>query len=104
MKTKTTHTPGPWQYRRQVECPTGTTDLYGVGPVDDHAIWFVAENLGWEDAILIAAAPDLLEAAKKTLAYLETLPDRVGGQRQTIKLDREYLLRRAISLAEGGKS
>lgn len=56
---KPSHTPGPWEMRRQMVSPTGTRNLYGVGPVQDGAVWFVAENVSEGDARLIAAAPTM---------------------------------------------
>ena len=65
METETKHTPGPWVYRKQMTGITGVRrDLYGIGYERDNAVWFVAEHANEEDARLIAAAPDLLAAAK----------------------------------------
>jgi len=91
-KNKPTHTPGPWEFRKQSISPVGTRDLYGVGPVIDRAVWFVAESVAENDVRLIAAAPDLLEAAQ---AYL--------GVIQGDNSPEANALRAAIAKADGGR-
>jgi len=106
MKTenKTTHTPGPWEYRKQAVSPTGTRNLCGVGPVEDGAVWFVAENVGEDDARLIAAAPELLAELRDILNGLD--------EAERMKFDGFHLragskahlrIRAAIAKAEGKK-
>jgi hypothetical protein len=75
MKKTTTlsgkHTPGPWRYERQNPSPTtGEHMIAGGKPgylaeVRDCGSGDVAAN-----ALLIAAAPELLEALKAVLPYL----------------------------------
>ena len=104
------HTPGPWiasdrdenynypfrtimkpidgggHYRiAQVGYPTSPADTVGA---DERAA----------NARLIAAAPDLLEAAKKVMMFIESLP----YHGMDISTDIQESLRRAIVKAEGG--
>ena len=98
METETKHTPGPWVYRKQMTGITGVRrDLYGIGYERDNAVWFVAEHANEEDARLISAAPDLLDAAKDVLYSLEYGDDQEAYRKaQAIKT-----LRAAIAKAEG---
>ena len=64
-------TPGPWQIsgvRSKFTCGHQRDMVaHDVGPDGDKvcAVWFEEQTgLGWADAKLIAAAPDLLEALK----------------------------------------
>lgn len=74
------HTPGPWTYKK---CPTGYPDLFTFNvnqlyPDPDHnCICGIASGLDSEDdARLIAAAPDLLEACEMALRVLiQTKPN-----------------------------
>lgn len=95
MKTKTTHTPGPWEVSegrgfRSIKASDG-----------GHVI---ASDQGeftgnWEaNARLIAAAPDLLEAAKHTLSVLEGTGTKIEGRENFIGIP---ALRAAIAKAEG---
>ena len=94
-----THTPGPWLMRRKsYEGPEGGEiycHIYEILADDEGRRIIIAEVTGGDltpapaDAKLIAAAPDLLEASKKTLRKLykleEQLPSR-GLCSKTIKL------------------
>lgn len=65
------HTPGPWQYRRS---STSSTDYYEIIPAGELGGWkdgrylSVSGAIDEHDARLIAAAPDLLEAAEAIVA------------------------------------
>ena len=100
MKTESKHTPGPWVYRKQMTGITGVRrDLYGIGYERDNAVWFVAEHANEEDARLIAAAPDLLAAAKDALYSLQY----GDGQKAYNKKATIQTLMSAILKATGGK-
>ena len=66
------HTPGPWQirfarngYPYQIDAPNGSEGAGGIRTVTRWgAISFPSSTEGLANARLIAAAPDLLEAAK----------------------------------------
>jgi hypothetical protein len=61
----TQHTPGPWTFYRESSCDRG--DSYGVKAPAPH-YWVVPTlNINPEDARLIAAAPDLLEALQSLI-------------------------------------
>ena|SRR3990167_10679341 len=96
MKTKQSHTPGPWYIRKTVaDAFSDSSSWYGVGPKIDGAIWFVANQCNEDDARLIAAAPDLLEAA---------IEAEVNSRRRLpIKKSTWLKLRMAIEKAETGK-
>ena len=75
MKTK--HTPGPWQISGVRGRPSTLSDnaaFHSVGPDGDAvaAVWYDPKtHVGWHDARLIAAAPDLLEALQEVVPMLE---------------------------------
>lgn len=92
MKTKTKHTPGPWVWSNgRVEAKSEeepglivcVADVYGF-----KGRWTEEGN-----GLLISASPDLLEAAKNSLAIFEFL-----GYGENPCSD---LLRTAIAKAEG---
>ena len=99
MKTKSnqTHTPGPWEYRKTADTFHTGHPVFGVGPKINGAIVFVAEQIYEADAQLIAAAPDLLEAAKKLVESIDSDED---GE---MSYDGAFLiqLRAACDKAEG---
>ncbi len=107
-KEKTKHTPGPWT---AVEGRNGFLDALNY--VHDGKRCIARMELADGDtsfqrartmanARLIAAAPDLLEAAKRALALVECLPGRdIHGNQATHTLDTEDVLRAAIAKAEG---
>lgn len=84
------HTPGPWQIERYQDA------ISTIGPIGSFSI----ENVSWlevseDDARLIAAAPDLLEALKRLLDENDeflTLQGRIN------------LARAAIAKAEGAEA
>jgi hypothetical protein len=76
MKTKTTHTPGPWEVIQHKDDTVLTVwaENHPTGPQAVAIIDMAGDpsrkhdESGIADARLIAAAPDLLEAAKFVLA------------------------------------
>lgn len=100
MKTKTTHTPGPWEqeiaaYRR--------FRAKGTNIVNQHGTVGKLVGFSTEDRRLIAASPDLLAAAKalETNAYEKT--NATGGYTGHIVVrELEYkALLAAVAKAEG---
>lgn len=71
MKTKSEHTPGPW------ECDNSDTPC--VFPKTDDGQGIIADvyrgDRAMANARLIAAAPDLLEACQNALALIVNGPD-----------------------------
>lgn len=67
------NTPGPWDLRTQRNC------------VDEYDCYlypmriFIPEGVSDADALLIASAPDLLEALQESLAALEYVVEQAGG-------------------------
>ena len=59
------HTPGPWKVE---PCPCGRCSKFIINPV----IFCQEGALGEDDARLIAAAPDLLEACREALTVIRT--------------------------------
>lgn len=93
--TNQKHTPGPWEIRdlSSDEIPNGDIAICGSGAEISIIKGSDAYHPGWNsereaNARLIAAAPELLTAAK------HALPGCVG--------ESEKLLRAAITKAEGG--
>lgn len=83
------YTPGPWTWRNPVWLAAGDRGS-GVSVLYHDADWPLSDG----DASLIEAAPDLLEAAKGALGWLEMIEgDDVEAA--------EKLLRAAIERAEG---
>ncbi len=95
-----THTPGPWKF----ECSeTHPSSEYGQPPHFDPA-FVVAGNqdipvMRDDDARLIAAAPELLEACKAALAHI----DEHGVADYIADAAVAEILRDAISKAEGAQ-
>jgi hypothetical protein len=96
--TKLTHTPGPWTY---CYSPYTAQDGHEIPAFEVHGDEKVCDTnedrpAGEQEANarLIAAAPDLLEAAEKVIASWES-GDLAGAVRQ---------LDAAIQLAKGGAS
>jgi hypothetical protein len=101
MPEQTKHTPGPWSW-------DGTSYRTLVGPDGVDILWYTNEDDGVHceepDAPLIAAAPDLLAAAKLTSLMFK----RESVDRSTRLGDDEYeawaALNKAIAKAEGRES
>ena len=90
MKTKHTHTPGPWTFT-----PVSNDFRRVLSPnINEGGNWHVAMVQSTDaDARLIAAAPELLEALKACLPLAE----------HTSPFDLAVIMaRRAIAKAEGG--
>ncbi len=62
LNSETQHTPGPWQTVPTTAKNAGSIRMDVVSPVTTFAPSYVAGDILPEDARLIAAAPDLLEA------------------------------------------
>jgi len=93
------HTPGPWTVKGKQSIRGPNSEYI------DKTNW----SNGEADARLIAAAPDLLEALRSTLADLERLATAearanmapTGQPRRTVALDKWNAARAAIAKAEG---
>ncbi|MDQ3159314.1 MAG: hypothetical protein M3P98_04250 [bacterium] len=108
METKAKHTPGPWII------DSGETDEYVIREPRGEAVAVICDSVLGEDdpnARLIAAAPELLEAAKYLQAALEAYSDfncgivtrkRKSDHAMEILAGRDSLSR-AIAKAEGVK-
>lgn len=102
------HTPGPWTWTED-RCWGGYSGIVGpnnqevfypntANNGDDGAAWF--EDLPSEaDRALIAAAPDLLEALKRTLNFIENNESEFG-----ITLESGDIARAAIAKATGAST
>ena len=68
------HTPGPW-----IAGDDESSDFFLVGPHDGDGIVYqpVVKLHNESNARLIAAAPELLEALKACLPYLEGMSDKL---------------------------
>jgi len=85
------HTPGPWRVQRETTYPLFT--VWGHAPNAAETPLLVAKNISEANARLIAAAPDLLAAAKACLAH-----DDAGDWRSV--LHGKEQLRAAIARAK----
>jgi hypothetical protein len=92
------HTPGPWCVETRAH--PGSIDIC----TDEHEPWFIAEvckSVGFDgfdgeaNARLIAAAPELLAAAKM---YMDRI--KVDGE-SNYQLEAYYALEAAVNKAEG---
>lgn len=101
-----THTPGSWGMRHHSNMTTGYHFCVGapdeltheMGHGGEHVVCHVIGDENSEaNARLIAAAPDLLEAARHAL---ETIEDYINGGKN---LETATVLRNAIAKAERGK-
>lgn len=88
------HTPGPWEIKTRPDGLGGKDKLvYAKGlPVCDCFQGVTNEETEQANATLIAAAPELLEAAQKAFTFIE---DRFPGE------DYGWRLKKAISKAQG---
>jgi len=95
----TRHTPGPWTaYGRQVSGSHGEYPL-GIMVADCNVTPERGEVECKSNARLIAAAPELLEAAKDMLEYF----DMAYGEHGENNSPAVIALHEAISKAEGGE-
>ncbi len=101
--TTAKHTPGPWLVTRQyVVGPRDESDSQGFGMVVGVADVY-GENRN-QDAHLIAAAPDLLEALKGAIGALEFSRDYhadLSNAEQAFAQDRLDAALAALAKAEG---
>lgn len=95
-ETKVQHTPGNWSVEKHDIAPdTILTDHSGMTICD---VFMTDYPEGAANALLIAAAPDLLSAAKDALESLKRLPNVDGAYRVT----NIHQLELAITKAEQG--
>lgn len=99
MKTKTVgHTPGPWREQKDVK-----NFKHIAGSIDDYGIYAglspICQMAGhWNskaDAALIAAAPELLEACKYALNWIN------DGCPKFDEIHTRIMIEAAIAKAEG---
>jgi hypothetical protein len=100
-----THTPGPWRIEGHRKYPKGTivewTVSFGFSPAGDGPEGYVGYvNASKEDARLMAAAPDLLEALKKLEEASDDSDDCQYGTLSTSFV--RDIARAAIAKAEDG--
>ena len=91
------HTPGPWTVDNQ----------YIHGPDGIRFLAVAGDGAGQANARLIAAAPELLDAAKLVLAWYEAENNHAGTsfmERVDMCRDSENALRAAIAKATGVQS
>lgn len=82
-----------WDYNRMAGEPNRADALaVAVSGREHHADWFA--DIDHPDALLIAAAPELLEAAQKALNYIANTESELG-----VTLDSGDALRAAIAKA-----
>lgn len=98
--TRNTMTPGPWQQHDWDHCPL---EIWGnlEGPMEDGQILGtqICEVLTNEaDAKLIAAAPELLEACQKAIAFLRSIGN-VSYPSDAVLVGTKKILERAIRKA-----
>ena len=109
------HTPGPWEWSdkyRTADSERNTWSLLGDGGYgilscdgDENSPQSLGKS-GEANARLIAAAPDLLEAAKLVIAWYEAEDDHSKAdfyQRMDMCRTSEAALRAAIAKATGGE-
>lgn len=94
--TDVSHTPGPW-----VVCPGDDLTKPGIdGPNGEAVVWWTTAHeegiSNPHDALLIAAAPDLLSACEALLRFAENSEGEFG-----IVLGSANSARRAIAKAKG---
>jgi hypothetical protein len=100
-----THTPGPWRIYRNKHNGTfllsggdkSKNQCFPVLHASDSTNTEYMSNPSPANANLIAAAPDMLEALKSTLAELCFLRDEIGSGLD----DQILLIKAAIAKAEG---
>lgn len=108
MTTKK-HTPGPWEWGANVPDDPHTASHFRV--LGNQSTSVLIHQAHWpvtdEDVRLIAAAPDLLQAAKHALSEFddfENVCDESEVEGYSTMFDAARALRDAIAKAEGGAS
>jgi len=102
--TQTRHTPGPWEVYDQA---IDDGEHYGCSvksTTDKEADWVAQEIYNRDDARLIAAAPELLEALKLVIDTWGNMPIPGLGKPGTSATAIDDIARAAIAKAEGGQS
>lgn len=92
------HTPGPWVWTPESE------SIHGYSPEGEALVVVYELNTNEADARLIAAAPELLEAAKMVLAWHDAETDPSGTtfwERVEMCRESEDALRTAVEKATG---
>jgi len=103
----TTHTPGPWEVAQRTTPGQFVTETHIIGPHNDHVALVGPCEID-ANARLIAAAPDLLDEARKQVTWLRHLrTEAVGSLRGSLidGIDQSIkYLSAAIAKAKGEKS
>ena len=105
------HTPGPWSWAEtssSMNMPCLTSPSGEICNFGDDTQYYPTEGIppNEANARLIAAAPELLEAAKLVLAWYEAEDNHAGTdfyQRIQMCRDSEAAVRAAIAKATGGQ-
>jgi hypothetical protein len=93
----TNHTPGPWRKEAHGD---GWHILGNIGPEKTTVYVATAHGMRPNDACLIAAAPELLEALQGLVRYAEAVGYTAGmGKTQKARLDAALA---AVAKATGG--
>lgn len=103
------HTPGPWFVHDRSE---GNKAYHTITATEDQNGWTgdrymsVSGCIDIHDARLIAAAPDMLEALRKSLSALERYECEVAGEGETPVAHRDMMefVRSTIAAATGEAS
>ncbi len=67
------HTPGPWRFERVIRGSNSQNDWLAIHPPHFYFAGKQISKVDEANAHLISAAPDLLEACKKTLKLINNL-------------------------------
>lgn len=93
------HTPGPWTYEKA----TASHETWHVRSKKQGCIVALQGRTAQANAMLIAAAPDSLEAAKKLIEYEDLLEAEDDVSAMLAYAEAVKLARKAIAKAEGKK-
>ena len=69
------HTPGPWEVTK---CPCGKDAICNVWQIANVGNFYQGCGFNWDDARLIAAAPDMYEALKEICNNCHDRPELCG--------------------------
>lgn len=100
------HTPGPWNYHKQPHPNSEHADLVGFAIYGDGATVAdifpqpYAVHVNEDNARLISASPDLLEACKAILPEIEAMADQIICPKDNGMRRHANRLRAAIAKAE----
>jgi hypothetical protein len=99
------HTPGPWSLDQPGKISTSIIGPDGefviAGEGDAWMVPFACRDEAVANATLVAAAPDLLAAAKEALSYIRALYQTAHGKGLPSNNSMAKQLRDAIAKAEG---